>query len=881
MNRRARGVLAKPGTQAFRLHAGETPALPGRTAVFALVVWALAVFGRPAGGAELSLTVEAEALHAAMPFVLTLTAKDFDEAPTPAPPALAIDGCETTYSGVSPNVSSSIQIINGRRSEWREVAFVFRWRVLCAAAGRYLVPALRVEQGGTAASTPAANFEVTDVPASTDMIVRLRLPDRALWAGETFDAAVEWLLARDVSDHRFSVPLFQLPDAQAQPPTTTGQAGRAVRFAAGAGEIELPLHRDEVRERGRPYTRFTFPVRVTLNKPGTRDVAPIQVVAQLQTGTVRDGFGFRRARHELFRAVGQRRQIVVRPLPQANRPASFAGAIGSGFAIELQASRTVVAVGDPIELTIRIRGDGPLTGLSLPPLAGPQALPTAHFTVPDDSPPGVVDEDGRSKRFAVTARVRSAEVREIPAIAFAYFDPAAGEYRIARSQPIALSVGAAQLVGVDDVVASPRPAAPTRGNGERQSTSAPATLVGADMSQSAPAATFARPWGSGPVGAWLGALYGLPAIIALASFYLARTGGRRAKSQTTRRALAELERALASNAPAREAAPAIITALRRCGNLAGADSSAWAAPLARLETQAFDPAAAQSQVPADLVDELRALARGWSKAPARSPASAAVALAAAVVMSAGAQAGSDHVGTEDARAQYQAALAETDGLRRVGLFAKAERGLRQAAAAHPQAAELQVDWGNAALGARDMGRAALAFRRALHVAPGNERAAANLSWLRARMPVWLPRPASAGALDSLLFWRGRFTSAQLHLIGGGAFAVAALLLAAWFRWRRAGLRAAALVAAVIWLAGTGSALAGGTETGAVVLEDGALLRSADSVGAAPAFANPLPAGTEVQILEARPGWLRVALADATKGWLQASALARVAVPGSD
>ena len=850
----------------------------GRATALAL---GLALLWRPASGAELSLAVEAEALHAAMPFVLTLTAKGFEETPTPAPPPLAIAGCEATHLGVSPNVSSRIQIINGRRSEWREVAFVFRWRVLCPAAGRYQVPSLRVEQDGDAASSRAAGFEVTDVPASTDMIVRMRLPDRALWTGETFAAAVEWLLARDVGDYQFSVPLFRLPDAQVRPPADAGQTARKVRFAAGSSDVELPLNRDEVRENGRGYTRFTFPVRVTLNRSGTWNVDPIQVVARLQTGTMRDTFGFPRARHELFRALGKRRQLVVRPLPQGNRPSTFAGAIGSGFAIELDASRTVVSVGDPIELTIRVRGDGPLTGLSLPPLAGPDALPAAHFTVPEDSPAGVVEADGRGKRFAVTARVKSAEVREIPSLAFAYFDPAAGEYRTARSQPIALSVGTAQLVGVDDVVAAPKPAAaaPT-GAGERQSASAVATLVGADMSQSAADATFARPWGGSALGAWLGALYGAPALVALASFYLARTGGRRTQSQTMRRALAEVERALASNAPAREAAPAIIAAMRRCGSVAGAEPHTWSASLERLETQAFDPAAADRQMPADLVDELRALARGWSKPRSGSPARAVVALVLASTVAAATQAGTEQDALEGTRAQYQAALAETDSLRRVRLFAKAERVLRQAAAAHPRAPALQVDWGNAALGARDVGRATLAYRRALRVAPGNERAAANLSWLRARLPVWLPRPADAGALDSLLFWRGRFTFAQLHLIGAGAFALAALLFAGWLRWRRAGLRAGAFAAAIVWLVGAGSALATGADDSAVVLEDGTVLRSADSVGAAPAFANPLPAGTEVQVLEDRPGWLRVTLADATRGWLAASAAERVAGPAN-
>lgn len=183
----------------------------GRAAALAL---GLALLWRPAGAAELSLAVEAEALHAAMPFVLTLTAKDFAETPAPAPPQLTIAGCETTHLGVSPNVSSRIQIINGRRSEWREVAFVFRWRVLCAAAGRYQIPSLRVEQDGNAASSRPASFEVKDVPASTDMIVRMRLPEQALWVGQTFAAAVEWLLARDASDYQFSVPLFGLPDTQ-------------------------------------------------------------------------------------------------------------------------------------------------------------------------------------------------------------------------------------------------------------------------------------------------------------------------------------------------------------------------------------------------------------------------------------------------------------------------------------------------------------------------------------------------------------------------------------------------------------------------------------------------------------------------------------------
>lgn len=61
----------------------------------------------------------------------------------------------------------------------------------------------------------------------------------------------------------------------------------------------------------------------------------------------------------------------------------------------------------------------------------------------------------------------------------------------------------------------------------------------------------------------------------------------------------------------------------------------------------------------------------------------------------------------------------------------------------------------------------------------------------------------------------------------------------------------------------------------VLLADGAVLRSADSVGAPPAFGNPLPSGTELTVLEERATWVRAALADGTQGWLPSRGIGRV------
>jgi len=840
--------------------------------------------GQGALAATLSLSAESEAIHTNMPFTLALSAKGFEEEPTPAPPDLVIEGCEVTYLGVGPSVSTRVEIINGRRSDWREVTFVYRWRVVAPTAGRYTVPPLRVEQGNVQARLAAVTFEAADVPSSQDMIVRLRLPERAVWVGETFDVAVEWLLARDVRDHRFAVPLFNLDGAEVNvPPGSAG--GRSLAFQAGARQVELPLVRTEVEENGKRYTRFAFAAQVTMNRPGTVDLDPVRVVAQLATGTSRDSWGFSRPRYELFGAEGDGDRLTVRPLPNASRPSTFVNAIGRGFSIDVQASRTVVSVGEPVELTVRLRGDGSLTGLSLPPLGGPDALPPAHFSVPEGSVPGEIDEESGSKAFDVTVRVRSRDVREIPPIAFSYFDPQVGEYRTVRSRPIALSVDVGQVVGVDDVVAAPSVVAQSAeaSRPDAGGTNANiATLVGADMSLSDPARALSAPWGSGDLGPALGALYGIPLVVVLVLVWLARSDDRRAQGRSVRGALRNVEQALAGDRPARQAAPLIVTAMHRLADVSGNDAGEAAGLLERLETRAFDPAAADETVSDEVAGELRRIARRWATKPAgAAPVAVSAVVAVALLIGAPALASTpddshgDHTKLQQLRDTYRSALEEPDRLRRVRLFAEAESALRSLAAANVDAPELQVDWGNAALGAQDPGRAVLAYRRALETAPANERARANLAWLRGRLPVWLPRPATTGALDSLMFWRERLTAAQLHLVGGAAFAIGVLLFAPWPRRPRA-FRVAAVPALVLWAVATGSAvLAGGGADQAVVVQDGATLRSADSAGASPSFANPLPAGTEVTLVESRDAWVRVALADGTRGWVSGSAVERV------
>ena len=82
--------------------------------------------------------------HAGVPFNIAMVIAGFDEAPAPAQPKLEIAGARVTPLGVEPQVSQSIQIINGKRSDFKRVTWTLRWRIELDKAGRAHVPPVTI-----------------------------------------------------------------------------------------------------------------------------------------------------------------------------------------------------------------------------------------------------------------------------------------------------------------------------------------------------------------------------------------------------------------------------------------------------------------------------------------------------------------------------------------------------------------------------------------------------------------------------------------------------------------------------------------------------------------------------------------------------------------
>ncbi len=848
----------------------RAPGLAAVVAMAALLVAPAPVAAQQGPRAQYQVGGDA---YAGQPFLLGIVVEGFAEQPQPTAPAITIPGATVTPMGVELRAAATV-IINGQRVDQGSGTWVMRYRMEVGKGGTYTLPEVKVAQAGTQVVVRSGRLQVADLPATGDMAIEVLLPQRPVYVGETVPVDINWLLRKDPRDQTLSVPLLSLEDTFAITVPPPANPRQVLSFPAGGRDLALGYTQDTIQRGGVEYTRLGFRILATPLRAGPVTIPPAQVVARLETGMGRDAFGFPTARTSMFRAADEPRTLDVRPLPESGKPPSFGGAVGASFSIAVRASRSVVQLGEPVELEIAIKSDQRLDTVGLPPLDAPGMLPKAQFVVPADPPVGELAADGLTKTFKVAVQVIGVDATAVPALAFSYFDPVGSAYQTIHSEPIALSVrggavvGSAQVVGGNGSSGSPTGAA---GAPAAAPDSGGVSLVGVELALSSPGGDGA-PLSRSVLWTLVALLYAVPLGLFAARSWRSRTAGRREEAGEVKAALralhVEIERA--QRAPAKAAAVALPRALRSCARALG--RSVDERLIERIENAGFAPGAGDDPLSSELRNELADVAEVWTRPP-RAPAGAVALLLALGALAAPSPARADDA-ARTARADFQAALDAADPQIRqrnfaaaATAFAKAARGARSAA--------LYTDWGNAALGAGDVGGAALAYRRALTIDAVDGRARKNLTWLRSRMPEGM-RPASGGATETLFFFHGSWSRDRRLLVGAAGFAVMVLLLMPWGGRRRAWLAAVALAPGLTWIAMTVSLVVEDRHRSDAVVMQSIVLRTADSAGAPPKLATQLPAGVEVVIVERRDDWARVRLPSGTTGWLPASVVERVA-----
>lgn len=152
-------------------------------------------------------------------------------------------------------------------------------------------------------------------------------------------------------------------------------------------------------------------------------------------------------------ATASPQRVNITPLP-AGAPDDFTGSVGS-YSLKASLSQNVVAAGEPVTLTVTIRGNGTPKSITRPSLPD-----LSRFEVYDPEESGKSEAEGEvlwtTRTFKYVLIPGREGVQDIGRVTFPYFDPARGAYARAESEPLSLRVTPGKPGAVATPLASQR-----------------------------------------------------------------------------------------------------------------------------------------------------------------------------------------------------------------------------------------------------------------------------------------------------------------------------------------------------------------------------------------------------------------------------------------
>jgi hypothetical protein len=211
-----------------------------------------------------------------------------------------------------------------------------------------------------------------------------------------------------------------------------------------------------------------------------------------------------------------------------------------------------------------------------------------------------------------------------------------------------------------------------------------------------------------------------------------------------------------------------------------------------------------------------------------------------------------------AEAAFHRAVEERDpGQARVE-FRKAADYYEKLSAGHASG-QLYCNLATAYLGADDIGRAILNYRRAERLNPGDDRVQSGLRLALQRVES-VPMPTSSWISLPVWTWVG----GTLYLVGWS------LLLIGW-RYRGRKLILGSILVIVLGTGGLGSACWELTSDrlwpAGVVCSEGTVLREGNGPSFPAVRSQRLPPGCEFRVLQHTGSWQQIELCDGTVGWI--------------
>ncbi len=348
-------------------------------------------------------------------------------------PIIEVPGLDINFGGAR----QSTNIVNGAVDHKVTLIYMVNGR----NPGAFVIPAIEVKTDTGVLKTEPIALKVeppkpgAQQPAGGEdpvAFVRIEVPKKTVYLGESVPVEVRMFVDRRI---RWNIE---------QMPVLEGDGFTKVRFPSPQQEA--------IRKDGREYDVLSFRTTISPGRAGKVTLGPMEVpfvasIPRAKRARPKSPFdlldnGFF---DEPFGPFGQmeRRKVTadpveldVKPLPVADRPADFSGAVGK-YQMTVEANPKKVKVGDPVTLKMRISGKGNFDRVNAPTLIKPAGWHPyeagSDFKATDE-----LSSSG-TKTFEM-AVVPEEKKTQMPQVQFSYFDSDAEKYVTLKSEPQPLAV---------------------------------------------------------------------------------------------------------------------------------------------------------------------------------------------------------------------------------------------------------------------------------------------------------------------------------------------------------------------------------------------------------------------------------------------------------
>lgn len=346
---------------------------------------------------------------------------------------------EAKYDTMVPNRSHSISIINGRKTEVKEVRYSYKYTLKAHRLGRYQINGPLFSVGGKTYRSQPFVLEITGIQKNPWYSLSYSRIPQNVYAGERVDLHISLAYRNQIR-----APYLNIKGLE-----ESGVVIRSQVLDNTALQVDLNgvACSAEIRE-GKNGNEIRIPVSLIFPEAGRYSFSEFQAgFMGVAVDSVPGFMGRYQLEDLLIPADNESFELEARPLPVQGRPQQFSGLIGQPQLV-VSASPPELKAGDPLSLTVTIKGIND-SMYDLPSLQVLEGF-NERFKIPETRSPGRVK--GYDKSFIQTLRPQNSEVAEVPPIRLNYFNTRTGRYETLRSEPISLKVSEAVFIDEDQVI---------------------------------------------------------------------------------------------------------------------------------------------------------------------------------------------------------------------------------------------------------------------------------------------------------------------------------------------------------------------------------------------------------------------------------------------